>query len=82
MTLIVSNHAIERYQERVEPVSEACARERLSTPAFSAAAAFGAKYVKLPTGARAVVLNNTVVTVLEPCMGVAAHYADIRGVVR
>lgn len=71
MSLIVSQHAICRYIERVEPVSEACARERLSTPAFVAATAFGAKYVKLHGGARAVVLNNTVVTVLERGMEAA-----------
>jgi hypothetical protein len=80
--LTISKHAVDRYIERVEPVSEACARERLSSPAFAAAVRFGAKYVKLHGGARAVIADNCVVTVLEKGMGIAAHYGDIRGVVR
>lgn len=63
MNLHVTHHAIERYQERVSPVSEDEARAALSTRAIRIAAEFGAEYVRLGTGHRAVIKNGTIVTV-------------------
>lgn len=80
--LIVSQHAIERYRERVENVPEQIVRERLSTRAFDIAAAFGSKYVLLHGGHRAVICDRHVITVLEKGMGIASHYGDIRGIER
>lgn len=69
MTFRVSQHAIERYQQRVADVSEAEAEAALSTPAIKAAAAFGAEFVRLGTGHRVTLQNGVVVTV-QP----VAHY--------
>jgi 2-C-methyl-D-erythritol 4-phosphate cytidylyltransferase len=82
MSLTISRHAIQRFQERVENVSDEVVRARLSGKAFECAERFGAKYVLLHGGARAVIENNCIVTVLEKGMGVASHYGDIRGIVR
>lgn len=62
--LKVTAHAILRYQERVEPVSDECAREILSGPLFQTAAKFGARYVRLGTGQRIVIEQGIVKTVL------------------
>jgi hypothetical protein len=65
MTLHVTRHAIERFQERVENLPEPEVLERLDTPATRAAASLQAEcHVRLPTGQRIAVKDNTVVTVL------------------
>lgn len=62
----ITRHAIERYQQRVEPVSESIAREALTAPAVRAAARMGCNCKVLrPDGWRIVVKNGSVVTV-EP----------------
>lgn len=66
MTLHVSYHAIQRYQERIANVTDDEARAVLSTPAIQAAAKFGAMFVRLGTGHRIAIQNMTVVTVLPP----------------
>ncbi len=64
--LRVSSHAIERYQERIANVPEAEARAALSTKAIQLAASFGARFVRLATGHRVAIVDNTVTTVLPP----------------
>lgn len=63
--LTVTAHAIERYQERVAPVSDDEARDRLSGPVFDLAGAIGACAVVLTTGHRAVCEGGAIVTVLS-----------------
>lgn len=61
----ISNHAIERWLERVDPkASWAEARQALSGPAITLAAEFGAPFVKLGTGQRVVLQGSRVITVL------------------
>jgi len=60
----VTTHAIERYQERVRNVPEEEARAALDSPVINAAASFGAPFVRLPGGQRAVVVDGNVITVL------------------
>ena len=66
MAIHVTLHAIQRYQERVAPVSAAEAHKALSTPAIQIAAKFGAQFVRLPTGHRIVLNEHTVVTIQPP----------------
>lgn len=72
--LIVSAHAILRFQERVRPCSDDEATKALSTRAFHLAATLGRCSVKLPTGHRAVMRSGTVITVLPH--GVHAIFAS------
>ena len=60
----ISQHAIERYQERIANVPDEVAREALSCPAVIAAADFGASSVRLGSGVRIVLVGRSVVTVL------------------
>lgn len=60
----ITTHAIQRYTERVEPVTPAQAHAALSSPTITLAAAFGAPYVKLGTGQRVVIHDGKVLTVL------------------
>lgn len=62
--LIITPHAVSRYQERVRRVSDDDAIRALSTPFISAAAEFGATYVRLGSGHRVVLDRMMVVTVL------------------
>ena len=64
--LRVSSHAIERYQERIANVSDDEARAALSSRAIQLAASFGARFVRLATGHRVAIADNTVTTVLPP----------------
>ena len=64
MSVRVSQHAIDRYIERVEPVTEDAARSILSSDIIQAAAKIGCPHVKMPCGCSAVIANNTVVTVV------------------
>lgn len=59
----VSRHACQRYQQRVEPVTQAVAKERILSHrrALEAAVAMGARIVKLGDGSR-LLLNGSVVT--------------------
>jgi hypothetical protein len=63
----VSNHAVLRYQERVERISATLVRERikLSSAFIDKAAAFGCDTVILGDGVRLKLAGNTVATVLE-----------------
>lgn len=67
MTIRVSNHAVLRYQQRVErlPAREIRARIREHAPAIEKAAAFGCSCVILGDGVRLKLHGDTVATVLE-----------------
>lgn len=65
MTIHVTGHAIQRFQERVANLPADEVRAALSTPAIERAAAFGAPYVKLGSGHRVVIEGDHVITVLE-----------------
>jgi uncharacterized protein (DUF2252 family) len=75
----VTEHAIDRYRERVEAVSADAARIALSSEAIVTAANFGAPYVKLGTGQRVVLEGSRVITVLphDMTIGRMAHYARL-----
>ncbi|AIT81617.1 hypothetical protein [Novosphingobium pentaromativorans] len=60
----ITRHAVQRFQERVRPVTEDEARAALSTAAVEKAAEIGAPFVKLGTGQRIVIDHGAVVTVL------------------
>ena len=64
--LLVTDHAVERYQQRVRPCTADEARTALSTPAVHAAALFGATFVRLATGHRIAIKGYVVMTVLPP----------------
>lgn len=60
----ITHHACDRYRERVGLLSDEAIADRLDTPAIQAAVAFGAGMVRLGCGARLVIKNGCVVTVL------------------
>jgi hypothetical protein len=60
----VTNHAVLRFQERVEFVSIEEVRERLNSPVIQQAAEFGAPYVRLPGGQCVLLQGHTVITIL------------------
>ena len=64
--LLVTDHAVERYQERVANCTADQARQALSSPAVRAAAKFGAMFVRLATGHRIALRGHVVLTVLPP----------------
>lgn len=64
----VTAHAARRYIERVANVSITEAREALLSPVILAACAFGAPFVRLPSGHRIVISGMDVVTVLQPAL--------------
>ena len=55
-----------RYQERVANVSDAEAVAILTSPAVTLAASFGARFVRLASNHRIVIVDNSVVTILPP----------------
>ena len=59
-----TTHAIDRYIERVAPVSRSEAHAALCSQRMDMAAEFGAHYVKLGSGHRVVIKDGFVVTVL------------------
>jgi hypothetical protein len=62
----VSRHACQRYQQRVEPVTQKVARERILSHSriLEVANAMGARIVRCGDGSRLVLDNSTVITVL------------------
>lgn len=66
MTITVTNHAVERYSQRVEPVGPEIARERLSSPTIQLASEIGCGSVKLGSGHRVLIKNGSVLTVYKP----------------
>lgn len=76
MNARISKHAIQRYQERVAPVTDDEAKARLSSKAIQLAATFGARCLRLGTGQRVILKGPYVVTVLAPTY--RAHRAKYR----
>lgn len=60
----LTDHAVERYQERVENIAPGEIFQRLNTQAMRVAVQIGARCVKLPTGHRAVLKGRHVVTIV------------------
>lgn len=62
---MVSAHAVERYRERIEAVSESEARAAMmrAARAIDIAASFGAGTVVMGNGARLILVGDVVVTV-------------------
>jgi hypothetical protein len=77
MTVHVTQHAIERYQERVANLPEDQVRQILSSPFINTAADFGAIYVKLATRHRVVIEDGFIVTVLSKERGSAKRARHI-----
>lgn len=63
----VTQHAIERFIERVARVSPDQARDMINTPTVRMAAMFGCGEVILGSGHRIVLQGHTVVTVRPKC---------------
>lgn len=72
--LFVTDHAVQRYRERVRDLPDVEIRCALSTRAFVKAADLGRCAVILPTGHRAVMRNGSVITVLP--LGAHALFAS------
>lgn len=64
MNLVVTDHAVQRYRERVRNCSDSEARTALSSMAVHAAVSIGAPYVRLPTGQRILIHGGVIITVL------------------
>ena len=64
--LIVTRHAMDRYRERVKDVPDRDIFAHLTNKTFEIAAQFGARYVRLSKGQRAVIIQHRIVTIL-PC---------------
>jgi hypothetical protein len=66
----VTRHACQRYQQRIEPVTQRVARDRIlsHSRALEAAVAMGAKIVKLGDGSRLLLTGCTVTTVFAKDM--------------
>lgn len=64
MGIHVTQHAIDRFIQRVARVTRAEAVIALSSPAVHCADRFGAPFVRLGTGQRIVIHDHTVITVL------------------
>jgi len=62
--MLITAHAVQRYQERVADVPVLEAMEALSCDAVKAAIKFGAKVVKLHGGQRIIIQGQSVVTVI------------------
>lgn len=62
----ITQHAVDRYRERIADIDPPAARAAMSTPAVQLAADFGASFVKIATGHRLVVKQHRVITVLMP----------------
>ncbi len=62
--MLITTHAILRYQQRVRPCTDAEACELLDTPAVRLAIEIGAPYVRLPGRQRVALRGSTIITVL------------------
>jgi hypothetical protein len=66
--MIVTQHAVERYQERIDPrltPAEARAAIQASARAVEVAARFGCRSVRQGCGAKLILVGDAVVTVLS-----------------
>lgn len=62
----ISDHACQRYAERIEQLPDVRAELMLHADIIDRAAAFGCDTIKLPNGARLKLKGNIVATVLPP----------------
>lgn len=62
--LFITRHAISRYRERVADVPASAIWRALDCPAVRVAIQFGARFVRLAGGQRAVLQDNRIVTIL------------------
>jgi hypothetical protein len=72
--IIGSQHAIQRYRERVENLPDEQIIAALSGTIFKLSAAINSPFVKLPSGHRAVIRQNTVITVLQPMTSTSSFH--------
>lgn len=77
MGIRVTDHAIQRYRERVTDVPDEQIVAALSGKAFAACSAIGRGAVVLPTGHRVIVDNGIVVTVLPKGAYAAMRPRDV-----
>lgn len=68
MSLVVTDHAILRYQDRIDPLSEDEVKRALDTEGMREAVAEGCDYHTLPSGHKAIIAGQRIVTILEPDM--------------
>ena len=68
MSPVVTEHAIQRYQERVEQVPEDAVKCALDTDGMRRAIAGGCDCHDLESGHKAILAGRRVVTILEPGM--------------
>lgn len=76
---VATNHAILRYQERIEPLPMEEVRRVLDTDDMREAIAKGCQYHTLESGHRAIIAGRRIVTILQPGMrpkGKRARKAD------
>lgn len=74
--MIVTTHAAQRYVERVNPrltEAEAAATIMSAERAITCAASIGCHVIKMANGAKLMVRDNRVVTVLYPCKPWSGH---------
>lgn len=62
--LIVTRHALDRYRERIDDLPDREIEQRLTTAPYRIAAEFGARYVRLGSGHRVVIIDHKVITIL------------------
>ncbi|MGE8143067.1 hypothetical protein ACQKOE_13915 [Novosphingobium sp. NPDC080210] len=62
----VSQHALDRYRERIANLSDDEIRAALITPAVMTAAAIGARFVRIASGHRIALADYTITTILPP----------------
>lgn len=76
MPVTVTTHAAERWQQRVNPaltIAEASAAIMHAERAIETAATIGCHVVKMGNGAKLMVRDGRVVTVLFPCLPWTGH---------
>lgn len=59
----ITAHAIDRYRERVANIPDEQIRARLNAPIIARAIDFGARTIRLGTGQRLIIDNQTIVTI-------------------
>lgn len=64
MTMIITDHACQRYAERVRPCTQDEARTAMSSAFIQTAIAFGARIIRLGGGQRLIIRNKVIVTVV------------------
>ena len=58
----LTDHAVDRYQQRVADIPREAIEQAINTPAFRTAMEIGAKAVILSNGCRAIIADGAIVT--------------------